>query len=266
MTDKNLKNHLPTPQLPPTGEIGELPETEHLYQASAELNMAQSYGHILATLRRHTRLGRQAHHIDLHYFDRPWTDDQPPQEVIVLAHWSQLSAAPFQERYLLAHYPSLHQLLQPDAPTRIEDLVTDSRLGHNLRARYQRCQVTSLLIAPLLVSGHWVGFLNLLYMQPASFPETEVRLLLTLIGQAAVAIQNLYHLALAQSRLQRELTVRAITQRLRQGSDMPTLLYIALQELSQLLGASQAIVRLGTQSQLLTQHAWITQPDPDRND
>ncbi len=278
MADKNPKNHLagpPTPPDPPQG--GDAPispvggsggpsETEHLYQASAELNMAQSYDHILATLRRHTRLGQQAQHLALHYFDHPWTEDQPPQGVAVLARWSQLEGAPLGDRYPLAHYPSLCQLLQPDAPTLIEDLAADPRLGPNLRARYQRFNATSLLIAPLVVSGHWVGFLHLLYTQPATFPETEVRLLLTLIGQAAVAVQNLHHLALAQSRIQRELTVRAVTQRLRQASDMPTLLHTALQELSQLLGASRAIIRLGTQSQLLVPQSRTTPQPHERND
>jgi GAF domain-containing protein len=273
MADKNPKNHLsgldPDPQVPSSGGSGEPPtpaQAEHLFQASVELNMAQSYDHILATLRRHTLVGCKAHHIHLHYFDRPWTGDQIPQEAIILARWSQTTAEPFSSPYPLAHYPSLRQLLQPDAPTLIEDLATDPRLGPNLRALYQRFNATSLLIAPLLVSGHRVGFLHVLYPQPTTFPETEVRLLLTLIGQAAVVVQNLRHLALAQSHVQRELAVRAITQRLRQASDMPTLLHTALQELSQLLGASRAIIRLGTQAQLLTQHAWTTQPDPERND
>jgi hypothetical protein len=65
----------------------------------------------------------------------------------------------------------------------------------------------------------------------------------------------------AEQQIKQELLVRAIMERIYQGTDTQTILRATIQELSQLLGASKAIIRLGTQSQLLMQHVWADQKD-----
>ena len=238
-----------------------LTEIEHLYRASVQLNRAQSYDDILTVLREHTLVGRQAQYLNLNYFNQPWSDARPPEGVIVLAHWGRIESAVFPRRYLFEDYGSLGPLLKPNALVLIEDVAGDARLDEALRQLYQRAQAKSVLLIPLIVAGQWLGFLNALYTEPITFPKMEMRLLLTLVSQAAIVIQNLHNVEQAQTQARREECVRAITNKIRQAGSTQAILQTTLEELNQMLGASKGIIRLGTQAQLLMKHAWTKSGD-----
>ncbi len=226
-----------------------LNETESLYQVSAELNVAQSYDDTLAVLRQHTVLGQGAQSVSLNLFDHPWMDYQMPEWINVLAHWSELSPEIVSQRYALAAFPSAIQFLRPDAPTLIEDTDNDPRLDDNFRALFHRLGAKGTLFVPLVVGGQWLGYINAVYQQPVSFPEPELRRLMTLAGQAAVAVQNLYQLQEIQARALREQILREITTHVRGSIDPDAIMRIAVRELGTALGRP-TFVRLGSVEEL----------------
>lgn len=178
-----------------------LAETETLYLASAELSTAQSYEDILASLQRHTIAGQDSHHISLNFFDRPWTKEELPQQIDVLARWTSLPGSTFIPRYPFAAFPSLAKLLKTNVPLIVDDFEHDPRVDENARTLYvKRFQSKSALFISIVVSGQWLGFVNASYPEPKTFPEKEIRRLVALVNQAAVAIQNLRNVELAERR------------------------------------------------------------------
>ena len=180
-----------------------LGETAGLYQASAELNTAQTYDEILAVLRRHTIIGQGAHHISLNYFDAPWLPQRPPEWIEVIARWMDQPIEGFMERYPLQAYPSVAELLRSDQALLVEDIAADPRLDEVVRDLYTKVfHAASAIFIPLVVGAQWIGFINANYPEKTTFPEAETRRLLALAGQAAVAAQNLRSVAIAQESAQ----------------------------------------------------------------
>lgn len=228
-------------------------QAEQLYQGSAALNTAQTYADVLEALRQHTILGHpNANLCVIQYFDRPWTKEQAPEQVEILARWSIAPIDTLPWRYPLTALAGATALLQRDAPTLVEDLATDERMDDNIRAFFNSfLPAQSLIFAPLVIGTQWVGHIYAAYEKKVAFPEAEVRRLTTLDQQAAVNIQSIRLFAQAQARAERERQVRTITDKIRRGHDREAMLHIAREELSHLLGASKAMVRLGTENQLL---------------
>ncbi|MBC7225968.1 MAG: GAF domain-containing protein [Thermoflexales bacterium] len=172
-----------------------LAETEMLYQASAELNAAQSYDEILAVLQKYTLVGEADRNVSLNLYNRPWVGEDVPEWSIPVARWTRLPSEALGDRYPLRAFPSATRLLRPDAPTIISDVVTDPRMDERARALYRdRFQAGSTIFVPLVVAGQWIGYVNAIYSQPREFPEADVRRLMSLAGQAAVAVQSIRRL------------------------------------------------------------------------
>jgi GAF domain-containing protein len=202
---ERLAAHLESLRL--TGQTEEaLAESDLLYQASAQLNRANNYSEILEVVRQYTVAGDQSHTIGLAIFDRQWTPDQPPRNFRFMASWGAAPETRLAGQYPLTDFPTADQILQRQTPTVIPDIYADDRFDDNLRLIYgQRLQARSVLFAPLLVGDRWSGFINAVYTHPREFSDAEVRQLATLTGQAAVAIQNLRNLDLAERRAQEAL-------------------------------------------------------------
>jgi GAF domain-containing protein len=125
-------------------------------------------------------------------------------------------------------------------------------MDENARALYaERYGVRSTIAVPLVVAGRWIGYVDGLYTEQTEFPEADVRLLTALVAQAAVVIQGLRQLEETQARAERERQVRSIADRVRGRANREDTMRVALQELRQMLGASEAVIRLGTREQLL---------------
>ena len=179
--------------------------TESLYQASAELNAVQSYNDILTALRNHTLLGKADKIVSLNLFDRPWIGDDVPEWNLVIARWTSLPDQNLSNRFPLRSFGAT-RLLSPTAPLLIEDIQNDPRLDKDSRAFYLRnFQARSTIFTPLVFGGRWIGMINASYGEqscggaaisgiPAAmiFPEEEVRRLMVLSGQAAIAVQNMH--------------------------------------------------------------------------
>lgn len=106
------------------------------------------------------------------------------------------------------------------------------------------------LALPLISRGKAVGALSVQSTQPAAFSDDDIAVLQTMADQLAIAIDNANMLRQAQDRAERERRVRDITERIHRGTDSSTIMRTALGELSRMLGASKAVIRLGTQAQL----------------
>ncbi len=223
-----------------------LSETEILYQAGAELNAVQSYDDIVKVLRRHTLFGQEAQNVSVNHFDVAWTQAQAPEWVYVLARWTKLSPEAVSSRYPLAAFASAATLLRPDSPTIIEDIAGDPDLDENVRTLYaQRFGAKSTIFVPLVVGGQWIGYINAIYQQPTAFPEPEVRRLVALAGQAAVAVQSIQRLGDTERRARREQAIREITEKMRAATSLEDLVKTAAEELGKQLSAGHAVIELG---------------------
>mgnify|MGYP005838512055 CR=1 FL=1 len=189
-----------------------LEETEILYRASAELNASDTFSDILRILRKYTVLGEQSLEVSINLFDRPWIGSDIPDWYDEVAVWSlskYVSDEP--NRFAMSTLPSAAQLLTPSAPTIIEDVTRDIRLGAVARESYlNRFNAPCLLFAPLVTAGRWIGFITCAYKQPIQFTEPGVRRLTSLTGQAAFAIQNLRLLEETRRRADELLTAAEI--------------------------------------------------------
>jgi signal transduction histidine kinase/DNA-binding response OmpR family regulator len=177
-----------------------LAETEMLYRASAELNAARSFSEILDVLRDYTVLGKADRLVSINQFEQQWAGNSLPEWVIPISHWTQLSDEILAPRYPISKFPAL-KLLSPSLPTIFEDLENDDRLDDNTRQLYhQHFEGRSTIFIPLVVGGRWTGYINAVYGTAIRFQNEEIRRVMALAGQAAVAIQNLQSITLAESR------------------------------------------------------------------
>lgn len=110
----------------------------------------------------------------------------------------------------------------------------------------------SWLGAPLLAGDRVVGVLALeSYREAFAFNEHDQALIQTFAIPVANAILNAQRFEALQQQAYQEQQVRAITEQILAAADTEAILRIVVEGLAQLLGASTAVVRLGTQEQLL---------------
>ncbi len=195
-----LSSHLENLRL--TQETEEaLAETEELYLLSSELNQAQDYDDILNVLYSRTIIGNNAQNISLNFFDQSWTETRQPEWVHVLARRTELAPQRVMDAYRLTDFPSAFSIIHPHAPTIIEDVRTAPDLDPHVRALYaDQFGAISTIFVPLEAAGEWIGYINAIYQQPTIFPERDIRIVMALAGQAAVAVQNLRSRELAEQR------------------------------------------------------------------
>ena len=106
---------------------------------------------------------------------------------------------------------------------------------------------------PLISRGQALGALSIQSTQAVAFSAEDMAVLQTMADQLAIAIDNVGMIRRAQSRAERERRVRDITERIYRSADAGIIMRVAVEELSQMLGASRAVIRLGTQEQLIAE-------------
>jgi PAS domain S-box-containing protein len=115
------------------------------------------------------------------------------------------------------------------------------------------------LALPLVSRGQALGALTIQSNCQAAFSEDDIAVLQTMADQLAIAIENANLIRQAQIRAEREKQVRAIADQIHRGASAEAILRSALTELNQMLGASQSVIRLGTQEGL---RAELGMPSP----
>ena len=169
-----------------------LTETENLYWVSARISASQSYNEILNSLCDYTILGQTDSNTTIDIFNRPWTKEHKPEFVRILARRFPISTDQLKAKHKLENLSLAELYLKPDSPTAISDVQHDPRLDDYLRdILIEKFNARSALFLPLVVAGQWIGYINGIYQTKTEFSEKEIRRLMTLVGQAAVAIQNI---------------------------------------------------------------------------
>jgi GAF domain-containing protein len=113
-------------------------------------------------------------------------------------------------------------------------------------------ETRSEMALPLISRGQVIGALTVQSTEVAAFSDEDIAVLQTMADQVANAIQNARLFEEAQRLAQRERIISQITSKLRSALELETILQTTVQELGQALGASEAIVRLGTERTLLS--------------
>ncbi len=221
-----------------------LEETETLYQASAQISASNSFGSVLDVLRRYSIFGRGSNDITIQLFDKPWTEDQVPDYALVAARWSVLPQEALPDRYAIANFPSAGSLVVNQAATFLEDLVSDPRIGENLRTLFMRVfNGKSVAILSLTVGGQLIGFLNAIYPETTHFSEEDKRRLVSLAQQAAIVIQNINQLQSIEARARRERMIREISEKIQAAPDVQSVLQTAVRELGQAFGTPRNLIQ-----------------------
>ncbi len=197
-----------------------LAETDALYQASAELNTAQTYQDILFILQKSSLVLSHPDLAALHFcvFDSPWKGSDRPEWMLKIASLS-FSGSPAQEasnlakpgaeginaRVIINSWTNASDYLFPDRPSVIPDLANNQLLDRDAQdffQNYGEIRTGSLLVVPLSVGGQWIGILTAVYRKEAGMLNTGadnanlfgpklLRSLEALSSQAAVSIQNI---------------------------------------------------------------------------
>ncbi len=214
-----------------------LSETEAQYQASAQLNSANNAEEILAILRQFTILGHiNTINVTIELFDRPWTRTQKPEWLMPAVSWAPTKEAlPTKYANQNIQWKNIETLLSPDRPTIVFDLANDPRISAQAKsairaiAGFSQAEsgqtefhpddrsfsepmgAKSLLNLPLNVSGRWIGQIIALYGQTTGFTEREIRRLVSLSGQAAVAVESLRLLEETRQRNEELMAMNQVT-------------------------------------------------------
>ncbi|MDH5506742.1 MAG: GAF domain-containing protein [Anaerolineae bacterium] len=170
-----------------------LNETASLYEASAELNTAQSFQDILGTLHKYSVLGKSAQSVSINVFDTPWVGENQPKTLTPLQTWLSHPDAILDESPIsLNTWPSAASLLKADSITTIDNLSTDPRAGTQTKELLQqRYNADQFLIAPLVGAGQWIGCIIAAFKTIPQLSGDDSRRLSALSAQAAVGIQNI---------------------------------------------------------------------------
>lgn len=128
----------------------------------------------------------------------------------------------------------------------IVDAQTDpmtAPIHERMRQRNTKC----LAIIPLLSGGDVIGTIGLDTTDPAHiFNDEEIRLAETMANQMANAIEKQRLFDQTKKRAYREQLTREIGANMTRSLDMETILQSMARDLSRALGASHAVVRMGT--------------------
>ncbi len=118
----------------------------------------------------------------------------------------------------------------------IDDCGDDARLDDAQRRRYAAAGIRATAILPLRQGQQWLGYLVLGWPEPCTFSAREWRLYSGFANQAAITLANLRLLGQTQAQARRERILREVTERVRNASDVDTIMRIAAQEIGQALG------------------------------
>ncbi len=125
----------------------------------------------------------------------------------------------------------------------IEDTIARSRaLGAIVT---EGREAKSWLGVPLLIGGEPIGAIVVQDLENEfRFDDDDLRLLVTLASQVAIAIRNARLLESTQHRAQQDRLLFEITSKIRRSPDMQTILKTTAQEINQALGASRTHIQI----------------------
>ena len=222
-----------------------LSETDNLYRANSDLNTSQSFADIFAVLRKYTVLNK-ASIGRLLQFDHSWNDQQTPELMTLIADWPSDSSNPSHQvsKQAVKDFPAV-KFLSPNEPTLVEDALTDTRLDKNTRVLLtERFHAKSALFAPLTIGKDWVGFLAAYYPESVSFQKSEIQQLMSLIGQASIAIEKSRLFEEARRRAEELAALNEITTAASQTLELHSMLNLVLGKVLTALNFDAGIITI----------------------
>lgn len=235
-----------------------LTETEAMYAASAQLNLALNYDDVLRTLRENTILGKNCHTMTILYFKSLPSENRIPDTVEVLNFWTSQPNAHIETTYALSELPDAAALLSPSRPTVLASLPAMGELGQRLIGLFGE-DANGVIVIPLSSGGRWLGFIVAEYATPIDFSEEELRRVMSLAGQASVAIQNLRNIYLAEQRAQEALRrseelalINRVVSQVSTSLEIESTFKLVASEIGQALGTQVGIAMLNEDRQALT--------------
>jgi GAF domain-containing protein len=124
-------------------------------------------------------------------------------------------------------------------PLRVDDVTKDSRyvqVGGDVRSE---------LAIPMVYRGELLGVLNVESDHPGAHSENDEELLGTLGGSLAAIIANARLLEQIRQQVDRERMLYEVTSKIRRSTDMQTIMATTASELSKVLGARRAQIKIG---------------------
>ncbi|MFQ5615533.1 MAG: GAF domain-containing protein [Anaerolineales bacterium] len=171
-----------------------LAQAEALYAGSNRVIRARNVEEVLQALIHSTALQRFGR-INILLFDRPFLPDERPDAFTVAAVWErsdEMSHEILGTRYDFDRFPTTRFLTRQE-PLIIPDVATDERLDENTRKLILKYGgMRSIVFWSLVAGEQWLGAVSgqssttVLQMN-----ENEQRQISSLVGQAAVVIQNI---------------------------------------------------------------------------
>jgi GAF domain-containing protein len=222
-----------------------LQETMGLYQASRGIATAQTPAEVLQSI-SDSIITPEIDRIVLALVIPDSPQDNLTAEVA--AAWERGTETPtvIGNRWAAAQIPLIGpQLIEPLVAN---DVATAANLDPVSRHIFANViKVKSMAVLPLQAGSGLLGWLMIeTLQQPYNFGEAEIRRYRTLAGQAAVALENRRLFQETQQRAQREQLTREIGTAIGKSLDLDTVLKTTAREVSHALGATHAIIRVGT--------------------
>jgi PAS domain S-box-containing protein len=159
------------------------------FRLSHKMSLARKPGDVLKILMSAQGL-RSAQRSALLFFNNP--DLGPIHGVELTAFWQSVKPlSPWESETDLYENPAFLELLHPRQTLMISDITSDPRLTPQMCEILRENNITSLVIFPLSVLGHWLGVLIVYFEQEININHTELRNLKVLINQLTITIFNL---------------------------------------------------------------------------
>ncbi len=116
----------------------------------------------------------------------------PTQGVELTTFWqSGKPLSPWERETDLYEDPTFLALLHPRKTLTISDITSDPRLTPQMCEILRENEITSMVIFPLFVMGHWLGVLIVYFEQEEIINHAELRNLKVLINQLTITLFNL---------------------------------------------------------------------------
>ncbi len=144
------------------------------------------------------------------------------------------------------------------APLAVYDIESSPLVNRRLA---EAVGAKSAAFVPLAVDERVIGVLVVATIHDRrAFATDELRLMQTVAGEAAIALDRTRSAAALDEALKRERLVAAISRRVRSASDFDTVTRVAVTETGRALGASRCFIRLGEPDDALPMRAeWWTE-------
>jgi GAF domain-containing protein len=97
--------------------------------------------------------------------------------------------------------------------------------------------------------GQTIGALGFRRDEAGDWTADDVAVVQAVVEQVALTLENMRLFEEARGHARREQIIREITTKMRDSTDLDTILQTTVQELAEVLGASRTFVQLGTGSQ-----------------